>query len=232
MRSFLSIQLLSLVLLAFIAPSHADERWVEGKNYFRIQPAQPTTVPPGKVEVTEVLSYGCPACYRFLPIIEQMKKQLPPQAQLTFVHASFNAAEQWPMFQRAFYTAQQLNILDKTHEAMFKAVWGHNGELAVSDANNRIKSPPPTIEDAAKFYAKTAGIDASKFLAASKSFGVDMNIRRAETFMKACQVDQTPTIIVNGKYRLQVTSAGGVNELLELVNYLVQKESLPSSAAR
>jgi thiol:disulfide interchange protein DsbA len=112
-------------------------------------------------------------------------------------------------------------------------VWGHNGELAVSDpATNRIKTPPPTIEDAAKFYAKTTGIDAKQFLAASKSFGVDMNIRRAETFMKGARVDQTPTIVVNGKYRLHVTSAGGVNELMELVNYLVQRESVATSAAR
>ena len=233
MRSAFSISLLSIVLLAFVSPSQADERWVEGKHYFRIQPAQPTTVPPGKVEVTEVLSYGCPACYRFLPVVEQLRKQLPPQAQLTYVHASFNAAEQWPMFQRAFYTAQQLNIVDKTHEAMFRAVWGHNAELAVSDpATNRIKTPAPTLEDAAKFYAKTAGIDAKQFLATSKSFAVDMNIRRAETFMKAARVDQTPTIVVNGKYRLHVPSAGGVKEMLELVNYLVQRESLASSASR
>jgi protein dithiol oxidoreductase (disulfide-forming) len=223
----------TVVLMAMSVSVHAQDRWVEGKHYFRIQPAQATSVPPGKVEVAEVLSYGCPACYRFLPIVEQMKKQLPPQAQLVYVHASFNSAEQWPMFQRAFYTAQQLNLVDKTHEAMFRAVWGHNGELAVSDpATNRIKTPPPTIEDAAKFYAKTTGIDAKQFLAASKSFGVDMNIRRAETFMKGARVDQTPTMVVNGKYRLHVTSAGGVNELLELVNYLVQRESVATSAAR
>jgi protein dithiol oxidoreductase (disulfide-forming) len=233
MRSFLSISLLSFVVLAFATPSHADERWVEGKHYFRIQPAQPTTVPPGKVEVTEVLSYGCPACFRFVPVVAQLKKQLPPQAQLTYVHASFNSAEQWPMFQRVFYTAQQMNILDKTHEATFRAVWGHDGELAVSDpATNRMKTPPPTIEDAAKFYEKTAGINAKQFLDTSKSFAVDMNIRRAETFMKAARVDQTPTFVVNGKYRAHTTSAGGVNELLELINFLVQKESVATAAAR
>jgi thiol:disulfide interchange protein DsbA len=222
-----------LALIATSLPTHAQERWVEGKHYFKIQPAQPTSVAPGKVEVTEVLSYGCPACFRFLPIAEQMKKQLPAQAQLVYAHASFNTAEQWPMFQRAFYTAQQLNILDKTHEATFRAVWGHKGELAVVDpATNRIKSPAPTIEDVAKFYAKTAGVDAQQFVATSKSFSVDASIRRAETFMRAARVDQTPTMIVNGKYRLHSVSAGGVEELVELVNYLVQRELTATSAAR
>lgn len=225
MRVSSSILTVFIAAIAMSAPAQAQDRWVEGRHYFRIQPEQPTSVPAGKIEVDEVLSYGCPACYSFLPYAAQMKKQLPPQAQLVFVHASFNAAEQWPMFQRAFYTAQQLNVLEKTHEAMFHAVWGPNGELAVSDPKTgRIKMPPPKIEDAARFYARVAGIDAKQFLDTSKSFAVDMSIRRAESFMKAARVDQTPTIIVNGKYRMHVTSAGGPNQLLELVNYLVQKE--------
>jgi len=41
----------------------------------------------------------------------------------------------------------------------------------------------------------------------------------------AYKVDRTPTIIVNGKYRLQVESAGGTDQLVELVKFLVAKES-------
>ncbi len=232
MRGLFALLSVAAALMFAALPVQAQDRWVEGKHYFRIQPAQPTTVPPGKIEVAEVLSYGCPACFRFLPVMEQMKKQLPPQAQVVYVHASFNPSEQWPMFQRAFYTAQQLNLVDKTHDAMFRAVWGRNGEMSLTDpATNRLKSSPPTLEDAAKFYAKTTGVDPKLFLDTSKSFVVDANIRRAEAFMKAARVDQTPTIVVNGKYRLTVQSAGGVNEMLELVNYLVQKESLASSAS-
>jgi thiol:disulfide interchange protein DsbA len=231
MRVLSSLFTIVIAAMALNGSAQAQDRWVEGKHYFRIQPAQPTSVPAGKVEVDEVLSYGCPACYQFLPFAEQMKKKLPPQAQLVFVHASFNSAEQWPMFQRAFYTAQQLHLVEKTHEAMFRAVWGLNGELAVADpTTGRIKTPPPSIEDVANFYAKVAGITAKQFLDTSKSFAVDMNIRRAESFMKAARVDQTPTIVVNGKYRLNVTSAGGPNQLLELVTYLVQKEAQASAA--
>ena len=38
-------------------------------------------------------------------------------------------------------------------------------------------------------------------------------------------IDRTPTIIVNGKYRLYVQSAGGPDEVIELVKWLVAKES-------
>ena len=219
------------LLTAAWSLSSVAANWVEGQHYFRIQPAQATSVAPGKVEVAEAFSYGCPACNAFLPIMEDIKKQLPPQAQIVLVHASFNTAEQWPMFQRAFYTAQQLGIADKTHEAMFGAVWDR-GELAVTDASGRIKKPAPTIEDAAKWYAKTAGVASGKFLEASQSFSVDSNIRRAEAWMKGCRIDQTPTIVINGKYRLHVRSAGGVKEMVELIDWLVMKESAATSAAR
>src|SRR6187402_3591631 len=53
-----------------------EGKWVEGKNYFRIDPAQPTSS-PGKIEVTEVFSYGCPFCYQFNGLVEQMAKDLP-----------------------------------------------------------------------------------------------------------------------------------------------------------
>ena len=204
--------------------------WVEGQHYFRIQPAQSTLVGPGKVDVAEVFSYGYPACNQFLPIMDQIETQLPPQAQLVYVHASFNTAEQWPMFQRAFYTAQQLDLVKKTHEPLFTAIWG-GGPLAVVDNNGRIKKPAPTIQDAANWYAKTAGVDAKKFLETSQSFGVDSNIRRAEAWMRAARIDQTPTMVINGKYRLTVRSAGGVKEMIELIDWLVAKELATMTAS-
>ena len=88
-----------------------------------------------------------------------------------------------------------------------------------------LKSHLPTIEDAAHFYNKHAGVPVDKFLAASKSFSVDMKVRAAEDAMVAYKIDRTPTIIVNGKYRLQVESAGGDQQVVELVKWLVAKES-------
>ena len=42
----------------FMAPAvFAAANWVQGTNYFLVQPSQPTNVGPGKVEVTEVFSY-------------------------------------------------------------------------------------------------------------------------------------------------------------------------------
>ena len=105
--------------------------WVAGMHYTVI-PTQRTNVPAGKVEVMEVFSYGCPACNSFRPVMKKLKAALPPNAQLTYLPASWNTAENWPLFQRAYLTAQSLGIADKAHEAMYDAIWT-TGELGVAD---------------------------------------------------------------------------------------------------
>jgi protein dithiol oxidoreductase (disulfide-forming) len=207
------------------APVRGAPTWTEGVNYFLIEPAHPTSLPPGKVEVTEVFSYACPACNLFVPTMHKLKASLPPNAVLDYLPASFNPTEDWPMFQLAYFTAQSLGVADQTHDAMFNAVW-QSGELAVIDPATRgIKNRVPTIEDAARFYQARAGVPIDKFLAAAKSFSVDVKVRAAEGLIQTYRVDRTPTIVVNGKYRLNVESAGGPDAVIELVKWLVAKES-------
>jgi len=222
---------LVLLVVAVAGETCYAQTWKEGTHYFAVNPPQHTNVAPGKVEVLEVFSYACPACNAFQPIMKQLRASLPPNAQLAYLPASFRPDEDWPMFQRAFYAAQALGIADKTHDAMFNAVW-QTGELAISDPNTHaLKSPLPTIEDAAKFYQRTAGVKPEAFLAAAKSFSVDSKMKMADTQIGMSQALSTPTIIVNGKYRLQAQAAGGYDQLIQLVKYLVAQESNGSRVA-
>jgi protein dithiol oxidoreductase (disulfide-forming) len=215
--------LLAMVIGA--APARSATTWTEGVNYFLIVPVRPTSLPPGKVEVTEVFSYACPACNLFVPTMHKLKASLPPNAVFDFLPAAFNPSEDWPMFQLAYLTAETLGVADQTHDAMFNAVW-QSGELAVIDpATRELKSHLPTIEDAAKFYKAKAGVPVDKFLETAKGFTVGNKVLAAENTIQRYHVDRTPTIIVNGKYRLHVESAGDPDKLIELVNWLVAKEN-------
>jgi thiol:disulfide interchange protein DsbA len=222
----LAFSLLAVAIL-LVPPSAPAATWTEGTNYVRLVPPQQTTVPAGKVEVMEAFSYACPACNVFQPVMEQLRSALPPNVQLTFLPAAFNPQEDWPMFQRAYFAAQALGIVERTHQAMFDAVW-KTGELAVvTPGSNRLKDPLPSITDAARFYARVAGVDPQKFLAMANSFGVDSKIRAADAQILAMHVDATPTLIVNGKYRVIRDTLQGNDQLIELVKYLVAKESSP-----
>lgn len=213
-------------------PAAPAAQWEAGKHYFVIDPPVPTTS-GDKIEVTEVFSYGCPACNSSYPAVDKLKKDLPPNAVINYVPAAFNPAEDWPMFQRAYLTAKALGIADKTHDAMFDAVW-KSGELATMDkATNRLKNPQPTLEEAAQVYAKIGGVKAEDFLATANSFTISTRMRQADAYIKAVGVDSTPTIIVNGKYRVSTTSAapGAQNwneawaKTESLILYLVHQES-------
>jgi protein dithiol oxidoreductase (disulfide-forming) len=217
--------LLTVTALVGLAPAAHAANWVAGKHYSVIPQAQRTNVAPGKVEVMEVFSYGCPACNTFRPAMKKLKASLPANAQLVYLPASWNAAENWPLFQRAFLTAQTLGVADKAHDAMFEAIWT-TGELAISDPNTRrLKTKLPSIDDVARFYQRVTGVKAADFVTASKSFGVDLKVRQADGQIVAMQVSGTPTLVVNGKYRVNNENLTSTDEIIELVKFLVAKET-------
>jgi len=207
-------------------PAHAAaDRWTEGTNYVVLDPAQATTVPADKVEVMEVFSYACPFCDKFQPVMHALERSLPPNARMVFLPASFNTAEDWPMFQRAYFAARALGIAHRTQQAIFDAVW-KSGELGTLDpSSGRLRSPMPSIEDAARVYSRLTGIRAQKFLAVARSFGVEMKMREADQQIMAMQIPGTPCIVVDGKYRIVMESLRKPDDVIPLVRYLVAKAS-------
>lgn len=220
--------LVSLLLLATAGAAFAQtpQQWVEGKDYFEIPNPQPTNQ-PDKVVVTEVFSFGCPACFHFQPYIDKLAAELPKDAVMNFVPASFIPTEDWPVLQRAYFTAKALGVDTKqSHDAMFKAIWGPNGPLATYDpATQRPKAMAnmPKIEDIAKFYAKF-GAKPDEFAATANSFSINLEMKRADQQIVAWGVSSTPTIIVDGKWRADTASAKGAQQLVDLTQYLVNKE--------
>jgi thiol:disulfide interchange protein DsbA len=223
-RLFSGLMLMLMGVYALAAHAAAD-RWVQGENYVLLSPVQRTSVPAGKVEVMEVFSYACPACNGFQPLLEKLKQSLPPNAQMVYLPASFIPAEDWPTFQRAYFAAQALGIADKTHQAIYDAVW-KTGELAtVNPTTHQLKSPMPSLEDVARCYSRLTGVKPEAFLAAARSFGVDVKVREADAKIIAMQVPSTPCLIVNGKYRVNMQSLGKPDDVIDIVKTLVAKES-------
>lgn len=203
-----------------------DGKWVEGKNYDLIEPQQPKVSDTDKVEVVEVFSYGCPACNAFHTTVDQMAKELPSNATLVFLPVSFNPAENFPMFQRAYFTAQALGVADKGADAMYDAAW-KTKELSSENPNGRGLKPSdalPSIDDAAKVYAKV-GADPKEFAAVANSFAINTKMKRADELVQKYGVMQTPTIVINGKYRYTVSQAGGYPQTIELAKWLISKEA-------
>ena len=185
------------------------KHWTEGQDYFLVQPPQ---APAGdKIEVLEVFSYACPHCAHFQPYAEELKSKLPPEATFQLMPAIFQPG--WEPFARAFYAAKSLGILDKTHQALF-------------DAIHRDHQPLRTIDDLANTFYANYGVNAGNFLSTASSFVVEGELQSANQAVRAFGVDGTPSLIIDGKYRVTGNPERGIGfpEMLQITLDLVGKE--------
>ena len=221
-RSFLRSAALLLCVAMVPLSAQAQLLWQEGVHYETVVPAVPTST-PGKIEVTEVFSYGCPFCFQAQAIVAQLKASLPAYAQMTYVHASFNPSEAWPMFQRAYLTAQSLGIAEANHQALFDAIW-KTGELPIiNPTTQQLVAVMPTLANVAHFYAQHSKVKEADFLKLAQSPQIDAAVQRSDDLVKAYRISGTPSFVINGKYR---TGKGlrSWDELIQMVNYLVALE--------
>jgi thiol:disulfide interchange protein DsbA len=123
----------------------------------------------------------------------------------------FNAA--WEPFARAFYTAQALGLVDKTHQALFDAI--HRDHL-----------PLNTLEALANFYAGY-GVTSGNFLSTANSFVIDAKMSHGADLIRSYGIEATPTLVVNGKYRVGANSQRGIGfpEMVQIALQLAQQEA-------
>lgn len=222
---------LLVALFVLPVPALAQLRWVEGTHYIKLPSPVTAETRPGKVEVAEVFSYGCIHCFRAREEITKLQAALPPDAYLSLVHAAFNPAEAWPMFQRAWYAAQAMGAGTRVHERMFSAVW-ETREVPLLDAAGNVRKPLPTLQDAARFYARAAGVKEADFLKTANGAAVDAQMKRADALIKAWRIPGTPSLVVNGRYLVQNDSVSTWNDIRAIVLFLVGQERQRMASAR
>lgn len=187
-----------------------------GTDYVVMPIAQPT-YGQGKIEVAEVFSYRCIHCAEFQPSVNAWKKTMPADVRWEYVPGVFGGS--WDDFARAYFAAEILGVQKKTHDAVFKGVF----------VDQLVKTGTP--DEIADMYAKF-GVDRAKFLSTMQSFGVTAKLNRARQFALRTGVSATPTIIVNGKYRVNVTTDRGFGGMFSTVNYLIARERAEAPKAK
>ncbi len=202
-------------------------QWVEGKDYFLIQPQQPKVTNTDKVEVVEVFNWGCPACNEAHKAIDMIAAKLPSYATMAYLPAGFNPQENWVLYQRTWYTAKALGIARKSYDAMFDANWktGETGSYNLATGTLNPRSKWPDIHTIAKFYNEKYGVPTKQFVAVANSFAINTKIKRADELVKAYGVPATPTMVIDGRYRFTFTDVGTYQKGLELAQWLVAKEA-------
>lgn len=198
---------LLIALLALLPLAVQANDWQEGRHYERLSSSVGTEVDEG-IEVAEVFWYGCPACYRMQPLLGPWEEALDDDVTLTHVPAALRS--DWQPHARAFYVAKSLDVLDRVHSDLFDALAGERQRL---DNEDRL----------AAFFAER-GVDEEEFREAWNSFSVNSMMRRGDSRVRGAGVSGTPTLIVNGRYMITVRGAGSHENMLEIADYLVDRE--------
>ncbi len=193
---------------AATAPATSSQ-FKEGPNYSRVVPVQPTSVPPGKVEVVEVFWYGCGHCFTLDPAIESWRtKGRPAYVEFVRIPAMWNDTTR--MHARVYYTAELLGKLDELHTPIFRAI-------------NIEGNPLNTVDKITAFF-REHGISSDEFQKAFSSFSVESKLQRADFLGRRYRIESVPTVIVNGKYKTDVGMAGGESQLFSLIGELSASE--------
>ena len=202
-----------VLLLLFFSCAQAEE-YVQGRHY-QILDNPTITRNPSKVEVVEVFWFGCNHCYALESYIQPWKKNLPNDVDFWKSHITWNA--QAETHARLFYSAKALGIEEKAIPAAFTAIWREGRNLL---GNSEVE-----------YFFKGFGIEKERYLSVSNSFGVNNAVNQANNRMRQWAVTGVPTIIVNGKYKVSGTREIGTSKLLDVVDFLIEKERkfLPSS---
>lgn len=205
MRNLLLSAVLAATSLFGMASLAAD--YQAGKQYVELSSPVPVSQ-PGKIEVVELFWYGCPHCYQFEPTLNAWVDTLPDDVNFVRVPAMFGGV--WNTHGQLFLTLEAMKVDQQVHEAVFAAIHRDGKKLA-------------TPEAMAEFLADQ-GVDSEAFLKSYKSFAVKGQMEKAKKLAMAYQITGVPVLVVNGKYRLDLGSAGGPQQAVAVADFLIAKE--------
>ncbi|CAM3628632.1 Thiol:disulfide interchange protein DsbA [Pseudomonas reidholzensis] len=185
----------------------AAEPAVAGTQYIELSNPVPVSK-PGKIEVVELFWYGCPHCYHFEPTINPWAEKLPADVNFVRIPAMFGGP--WDAHGQMFLTLEAMGVEHKVHAAVFDAIQNQHKQLVKPD-------------DMAEFLA-TQGVDKDKFLATFNSFAIKGQVQKAKELAKKYEITGVPSMVVNGKYRFDLGTAGGPDGVLNVADQLIAKE--------
>lgn len=195
-----------LVLLPLTA---CADQYKEGTHY------ETLNLPLSKKPVIqEYFSFYCGHCFRFEPMMAELRKHYAGKADVESIHVSFlpnNNRALGSMASRAFITAQ---LLDKEHEVV----------SMVFDYNFKKHATITSRQDFKNIFVVN-GVSGDEFEKAWNSFSVNSKMAQYQQMAKKAKIRSTPSVIINGKYKVKVEwladSKDYMSDYKSLVDYLL-----------
>jgi thiol:disulfide interchange protein DsbA len=199
-----------LVLLASLwTPGFAAgaAELVEGRDYVPVNPPAATS-DAEKIVVTEFFSYQCPHCFKFEKPFADWSSRLAADVKVERAAVAIGRAN-WQPAAIAFYALSSLDAVPAIDDALFNAI-------------HRERKP---LADEAAFadWVAGQGIDRDKFLAAYRSFGVQVKARRADALSREFRLPSVPTLVIDGRYLVAIADDGDFRDQLAVADALIER---------
>jgi protein dithiol oxidoreductase (disulfide-forming) len=193
----------------------ATKSFEENLHYVELFDPVPTSVPPGKIEVVEMFWYGCPHCYELEPALNKWVKTKSDDIEVIRIPAVFKSPTGkvnplWALHAKTHYALEAMGVLGQTHEKLFEAIHEQGRRL--------------TSEDAIARFLASLGINEAEFRKALVSMPVNTKTNRAIELTEKYGVTGVPALIVGGRYRVLNKAINSYDEMLQIVDFLAEKE--------
>lgn len=186
----------------------------EGVDYTLLQ--QPGKVEvPGKIEVREFFSFSCPHCFRLEAFVADWQPTLAEDVNFVMTPAAMR--KDWEPLAHAYYVASALGKLDDIKPKLFDAIHVKNQKIYKQ-------------EDLAQFFVQF-GVTEDDFNKLFNSFSVRVKVRQASALAKTYRLRGVPALVVNGKYVVSSQTGKTFADMLEVVDFLINKERVASKVA-
>lgn len=201
------LALTCLLALLLPLPAAAEPALVEGQDYALIEGGAPWRPEPGTVEVVEIFAYTCGHCDLFQPMLAEWKQRAAADVRVHYLPAAYRPDD---AYARAYFTLEALGRVTELHPSVF-------------DAIHRLGTLPARNASAGEMVAFLAGqgLDPAQVAAAMKSPATDEMMNAARDFAVRSGIQGTPTLIINGRYRVLGRS---LRDSLRIAEALVARE--------
>ncbi len=151
---------------------------------------KPSTYEPGKVKITEFMKFNCGHCYALNPQMQALKQKYGDKLEITYKPMLWRTVPRESGFRKsieAYILAQRMGKGEEMKDALFAAVFVDKKDLTTTTELADIGKNVGLGDDFVKALNNGDAKDEA-----------EANINLAESF----QVDETPTIIVNGNLKV------------------------------
>jgi len=195
---------LGCFFLLACACTFAGAQPVAGKEYLVLDP--PRAVKGDRVEVLEFFYYGCPVCYEAQPHIARWQLAAGPSIELKRVPA---VSQAWMTFARVYYALETTGLLPRLHWPVYD---NHHFD------GKRLNEEKNLLD-----WLNANGVDGARFKQAYESHEVTQKVTEAQKMLDTYNVKGVPSLVVDGHYVTSASLAGGVPQMMQVLEYLVAR---------